>query len=464
MSSSEKPISPTRELLTLAWPLILSNSFSTIQVTIDRLFLSRYSPDSVSAAISSTMLFWTPFILFFCAANYTTTFVAQYTGAGRHKRVGAAVWQGIYFCILIGILFMAATPLAGWIVSITDHSLDLQKLETEYFVCLLWMGLPAMLTGAVSGYFSGRGRSQIVIWINLIGTIVHAILAYIMIFGKLGCPELGIAGAGWATVLASYASAFLGLGLMFRKKDREECGTISGWRFDSALFWRLMRFGLPSGMQWFFDMTAFTVFVLMAEWFSPAAMAATGYAITINNLAFLPMMGVAQAVSVLVGQKLGMDRPDLAEQRTWLGLKVSWCYMTSIALMYILVPSLFILPFQNDNATNWVEIAEMTRKLLWFVALYALFDSITLTMSFALRGAGDTFFVSMVSLVLAWPVMVVPTYASYFFGWGMYPPWAFAALYIALQASIFIWRFRGGKWKSMRVIEAAPVVPELATV
>src|SRR4051794_10683630 len=93
-----------REVLALAWPLIISNSFSTIQITIDRLFLSKLSPDAVSGATSAAMIFWTPFVLFQCTAMYVATFVAQYTGARRPNRVGPAVWQGLYFSVLAGVL------------------------------------------------------------------------------------------------------------------------------------------------------------------------------------------------------------------------------------------------------------------------------------------------------------------------------------------------------------------------
>ena len=133
-------------------------------------------------------------------------------------------------------------------------------------------------------------------------------------------------------------------------------------------------------------------------------------------------------------------------------------YMGSVALLYILVPDLFIAPFQGDNnAENWQLIADRVVVVLWFVAAFSVFDAANIVLSFALRGAGDTVFVSLVSLVLAWPVMVIPTYGAYKYGWGLYWAWGFASLYIAVQATCFLTRFRGGKWKAMRVIETAPV-------
>ena len=98
--------------------------------------------------------------------------------------------------------------------------------------------------------------------------------------------------------------------------------------------------------------------------------------------------------------------------------------------------------------------------LLRFVAVYSLFDSMNLVFSFALRGAGDTRFVTVLSLALAWPLMVVPTWAAWHYGWGLYWAWTFASAYVIALGFTFLLRFRVGKWKSMRVIESAPVVSD----
>jgi MATE family multidrug resistance protein len=170
---------------------------------------------------------------------------------------------------------------------------------------------------------------------------------------------------------------------------------------------------------------------------------------------------MGQAVSVLVGQRLGQDQPELAAKSTLSGFWLALIYMGSIAFLYVAVPSLFIDRFQSDkDSAEWQAVAAMIRTLLWFVALYCLFDAVNLIFSFGLRGAGDTLFVTCVSLLLSWPMMVIPTWAAWRYGWSFYWTWAFASFYIAAQAACFVLRFRGGKWKSMRVIEAIPAADE----
>jgi len=135
--------------------------------------------------------------------------------------------------------------------------------------------------------------------------------------------------------------------------------------------------------------------------------------------------------------------------------------MSSMAVLFVVVPSVFIDPFRNDtDPALWKTVAETVRVLLWFVAVYSLFNSIEIVYTFTLRGAGDTVFVTWVSLTLAWPIMVLPTYLAYIYGWGLYWAWGFASAYIIAIAIVFMLRFRHGKWKTMRVIEQAPAIVE----
>ena len=449
--------SALRSLLVLAWPLVVSNSFTTVQVFIDRLFLSWYDVDTATAAVLANTLFWLPYALLFPTAGYVATFAAQYTGAGRPHRVGPAVWQGIYFSVIAGLGMLALVPLAGPIFRLVDHAPEIQLLEVRFFRCLCWLALPGLLTATVSAFFSGRGQSVVVIAVNAAGLVVTAGLDYCLIFGRLGFPEWGIVGAGWATVAGAWASAVLGLALMFRPRYRRENATAAGWRFERPLFLRFLRYGLPSAAQWALDMTAFTAFLVIAGWFGTSELGATGLVLTINAVAFIPMLGVGQAVAILVGQSLGEDRPERAARMTWVGLAVAGSYMGAVAVLYVTLPTLFIAPFQGDNdPAKWHAIADRVVVLLWFVAAFSVFDAANIVLSFGLRGAGDTVFVSLVSLVLAWPVMVVPTWLAWKCGWGLYWAWAFASIYICLQATCFLVRFRGGRWKEMRVIE--PVV------
>jgi MATE family multidrug resistance protein len=451
------------ELLRLAFPLILSNSFLTLQLTVDRALLSQYESDAVAAALPAALLYWTPFALLQNIANYATTFVAQYKGAGRPTRVGPAVWQALYFAVVGGIAFLGLWPLAGSIVALGGHSPAIQELEITYFRCLIFAALPALVVAAANSFFAGRGDTWTVLLIDGVGMTVNIVLAYAWIFGHWGFAAGGIAGAGWATVVGSSTSALLALTLLLRPRFRATYHTVAGWRFDGPLFVRLMRFGLPNGMQWMLDALAFTVFMFLVGRLGDVELAASNVAFAINMVAIVPMLGIGQAVAVLVGQNLGRDRPDVAERSTWTGLGLASLYIGLVCVFYVLTPGLFLAAFRNEQAKG-VEVALWVPVLLRYVAVYSLCDSMNVIFSFALRGAGDTRFVTAMMLILAWPIMVGPTWAAWHYGWGLGWAWAFASAYIMALGVTFLFRFRAGLWKGMRVIEsAAPAVAVSST-
>jgi MATE family multidrug resistance protein len=451
------------ELLRLAWPLVVSSSFWTLQVTVDRVLLSRLSAEAVGAAMSGVLLFWAPLQLFQHTAGYATTFVAQYIGAGRPERVGPAVWQGLYVSLAGGVLFLGLVPLAGWLVALGEPPAGVGPLEERYFVCLCYSALPTAVTAAVSGFFAGRGDSYTVLLINGVGLVVNGVLGYLWIFGEWGFPAAGIEGAGWATVAGTAASAAVGLAQLWRRPYRKQYATLAGWHFEPGLCWRLLRFGLPSGLLYALDCAAFAAFTHLVGRLGAVPLAASSVAFTINMVAVLPMLGVSQGVAILVGQRLGEDRPDLAERSTWAGFRLTWLYMTAAAALFVLVPGLLAWPFRNDaDPAGWAAVAAEVPVLLRFVAVYSLFDSMNLVFSSALKGAGDTRFVTLVSVALAWPLMVLPTREALRRGWGLYACWGFASAYIIALALVFLLRFRSGKWQSMRVIETAPAAEPTA--
>jgi MATE family multidrug resistance protein len=450
------------ELLRLAVPLILSSSFMTLQITIDRALLSQYSSDAVAAAMPAALLYWTPLTLFQNIANYATTFVAQYTGAGRRERVGPAIWQALYFSVGAGIVFLGLLPLAGPLVALGGHSPAVQELEVKYFQCLCFAAPPALVLAAANSFFAGRGDSWTVLLNDAVGMSVNTLLAYGLIFGHFGLPGLGIVGAGWATVAGATTSAVFALVLLLRRRYRAEYCTLAGWGFDGELFRRLMRFGFPNGLQWMLDALAFTFFLFLIGRLGDVELAASNIAFSINMVAILPMLGMGQAVAILVGQRLGQDRPALGERTTWTGFWMAVLYIGSVAVLYAAAPGAFLFFFQSADE-KWGEVAQLVVVLLRFVAVYSLFDSMSIVFSFALRGAGDTRFVTLVALAMAWPIMVLPTWAAWQFGWGLYWAWAFGSAYIIALGVTYLLRFRAGKWKSMRVIEhAAPEQPAAA--
>jgi MATE family multidrug resistance protein len=448
------------ELLRLAWPFIISNGCWTMQLAFNRVLLSRAGCEGIGAVTVGTMLYWTPVCLLSNVAGYASIFVAQYVGAGQERRVGPAVWQGIHFSLAAGLAFLGLVPLAGPLMALAGHAPALQELEAAYFGCLGFSALPTLVAAAASSFFAGRGDSRTVLFINGTGFTVNGVLAYALIFGRWGFPAWGIAGAALATMIGSLAAALLALGLMLRPCHNATYRTWSGWRPDLALLGRLLRFGLPAGLMVALDYFAFAAFLLLVGRLGPAELAATSIAFTLNLIPILPVVGLAQAVAVLVGRRLGEGRPDLARRTTWVGFALAVSYTAGVAVLLCAAPEVLAGAFHAEGgAASWGDVTRHLAVLLRFVAVYSLFDCLTYVLSSALRGAGDTRFVAAVALGLSWPVMVLPSWVASHYGWGLYWAWTFASLYVILLSLAVLARFRQGRWQSLRVIGASGAVP-----
>jgi MATE family, multidrug efflux pump len=446
-----------REVLVVAIPLILSTASWSVQHFVDRMFLTWYAPEAIAAAMPAGMLQFSLVSIFMGTAGYVSTFVAQYYGAKKYQRIGPAIWQGIYISLIGGVVLLCVIPFGETLFNLIGHDKKIRPYEIAYFKVLCWGAGPYLASYAISGFFSGRGRTWPVMWVNTFTTAVNLILDYMLIFGRWGMPEMGIRGAGLATVIAGIFSLFAFLVLIASEKNNTTFATLRGWRYERNLFFRVLRFGLPSGIQFFLEMAGFTGFVLIVGRLGTASLAATNIAFNINTLAFMPMIGCGIAISVLVGQYLGADKPETARVSAYSGFYLSIVYMGSIALAYVLIPDMFVAPFAlKADPVIFQEIYGMSVVLLRFVAIYSLFDTLNIVFASAIKGAGDTRFVMFTTTILSLFVLILPTYVAVIvFDHGLMTSWIIATIYVSLIGIVYWLRFLNGKWLSMRVIESA---------
>lgn len=445
-----------REFLVIAFPMILSTASWSIQHFVDRVFLTWYSTDALAASLPAAMTNFVFVSLFLGMAGYVNTFVAQYVGAGRSWRVGPSLWQGAYLALFSAGVGLLVAQLATPLFDLVGHDAAVRSNEVTYFRILCYGVGPLTLSTAMSCFYSGRGRTWPVLAVNVAATVFNIVVDYVLIFGRWGAPEMGMRGAAWATVGSAIFTTLLFVLLLSRSSYRREFAIFSGWRFDRALFGRLLRFGGPSGLNFMLDILSFTLFILIAGRIGRLELTATNLAFNINSLAFMPLIGAGIALSTMVGQRLGRDDPAAAEYCTWTGVHLALGYMGVMALAYSLLPDLFLMPYGAGAQGPEFETArDMARQLLRFVAFYCVFDAAYMMFTAALKGAGDTRYVMLASLLMGVTIMVAPPLiAVEWFDAGVFVVWIFICAYLAAGAVVFYLRFRGGKWKSMRVIEA----------
>jgi MATE family multidrug resistance protein len=446
------------KLLRLSGPLILSQMGIMLMQIVDGVFLARYSETAIAAVGPSGMTFWLIGGLFMGLVGYSNTFVAQYVGAGQPGRVGSAVWQAVYLALVAGGILAYLSLFGEWFFELAGHAPEVRADEVVYFRILAWGGGVFLLSGAFSGFYAGRHDNVMLMVAHVAGGVTNAVFDALLIFGLLGFPRLGIAGAAWATVLAhAVQAAMLGIGF-FAPRFRREFNTWRGRGLEFGLLLRLIRFGFPNGVRYVIEIAAWTVFLLIIGKIDSTGLAASNIAWRINGMAFFPVIGLSIAVSMLVGQAQGAGRPDLARQATRRGLVLGQVWMTAAAALMVLWPGLLLRLFLGDTVVAAdSELYRLCVVLLRYVAVYCLLDNLNIIYMATLAGAGDTFWMLVVSgvahvlfaaalLILAW------------LGGGTESLWVAATVFICLLAGVWVFRFRSSAWEGKRVVESVSAV------
>jgi multidrug resistance protein, MATE family len=445
-----------KEILRISLPLVLSMGATTVMEFTDRIFLGRYSLDALAASMPAgiTSFLFTSF--FIGTAGYVNVFIAQYTGANDRKGVGASLWQGIYFSIFGAIAMALIALTAVRLFAFIGHVPEVQKLEVTYFRILCYGTGASILGTTLSCFYSGRGLTRNVMLVHIIGTLFNIPLDYAVINGVWGFPELGIQGAALATVMSWVLIASIFMVLIFNKKYNKRYGVWDIRQFNPVLFKRLMKFGIPGGVQFFLDILAFTFFILIVGRLGKQELAVTNLVMSINALSYMPMFGFSMGVSTLVGQAMGGGKPNLAVIAANATAHIALSYVFGLVLLFVFFPIPLIKLFlPADMAPAELKsIIDMGIILLRFVAAYLFFDSINIIYMGVLKGAGDSRFIMWSMGIASVLFLFIPVWVGVtHFGMGLYFSWTCITIYLFMLCLIIFTRFHKGKWKTIRIIE-----------
>jgi MATE family multidrug resistance protein len=448
-----------RTVFSVSLPLVLSMAATTVMEFTDRVFLANYSIEAIAAALPGGITAFLFSTFFAGVTSYLNVFIAQYTGAGSLSRIGSCVWQGIYFSILAAVILVALSFTADPLFRLGGHPLEIQRLESLYFrILCMGAGMNVLGTG-LACFFSGRGKTRPVMVISIIGMAFNIPLDYALINGIWIFPEMGIRGAGIATVCSWTLIAVLYCVLIFNRKNNRLYGVLSNRAFDAELSLRILRTGIPAALQFTMDVFAFTFFIFMVGRLGKVELAASNIAFSIESIAFMPAFGFSIGLSTLVGQALGRNDVEDAIRYTKQTICILLSYILLLDLLFFLAPHWVIKLFATAEGTSasYQQTMDQGIVLIRIMAIFISFDALYFIFTGVLKGAGDTRFIMWTIGIVTLVVMILPiTISVGFLGWGIYACWIILTLYVISLCSVSFLRYRQGKWKTIRVIEEIP--------
>lgn len=443
-----------RNLLIIAFPMIISQGSETVMMFVDRLFLADVSALHMTSAMSGGLSAFVFTAFFSGLVGYVNALTAQYYGSGKLQKCSQTAFQGIMLSFIVYPVLLLLIPPVKQLFIVMGHQPGQVKLEYQYYSILMLGSLLIVLRSTLAAFFLGIGKTKIVMISNVIGMCINIPLNYILIYGKLGFPALGIKGAAIGTICGSFTIAIILLAVYFSNKYNLKYYTRKFMKFNKKLMKKLLQFGLPAGGELFLSVFAFNIFVQLMHSYSPEVANSVSLTFTFDMMAFIPMIGIGVATTAIVGQQIGKGSRRDAIKATHIALKVAVTYASVMALLFLIIPgplvTLFAGKYSIEEKANIIPLAKL---LLRLASIYTLADAMQLVFGGALRGAGDTKWVLRMSLILHYVmaaiafvmIKVVKTKPEYV--WLV-----FITTVLTLGASFYL-RFRFGSWKKIELIE-----------
>ena len=443
-------------LVLLAGPIIGTMVSRTVMSFVDFWMVSKLGPEAMAAIMPAGISVWCMICFGFGVVTVTSTFVSQSLGRGELTECSRYTWQGLYLAVVLGLLVLPAWWAAPYYFAWAGHAPEVQRLEVVYFRVSLFSVVPIIAANVLANFFNGVHKPSVGLIAAVIANTFNVVGNYALIFGNLGCPAMGIAGAAWATAAASLLQFVILAAVWFGPAYARRYATRVAWRPSGSRMKRIIRVGLPVGVQFESDIFGFTVFtVFMVGGYGTAQLAANNLAFKFLEIAFMPVVGLSVALSAAVGEAIGRGRPDYARRVARWATGAAVGYMGLVGAVYLglryELPGL-ILDTPDPEVVAWAA------KLLVMCAVFQLFDAFGITLTGALRGAGDTFWPSLMTLGLTAVVfmgggLMVMRFAP---GLESVGPWLAATAFISTYAVVISFRWWYGPWERIDLFASRP--------
>ena len=429
-----------REVLGLAWPVMISMLSYTVMGVADTLFVGQLGTAPLAAVGLAAASVHLGYAFGNGMLRGVRVKVAQSTGAGEDDDARRFAWQGVWLALSLGGLVALFAPYGPLLFEQMGASLAVRELAAAYFGVRL-LGAPLLfLQLAFASWFQGRGDTRTPMVAHLLANGLNVALDPVLIFGLFGFPAMGIAGAAVATVVGfGSAAAFLAWHFV-RTAGRER-------PLEAAALGEIVTVGAPIGLRDLLEVGSWVAFTSLLARVGEVQLAAHVIAIRVVSVSFLPGYAVSEAVGVLTGQAVGARRPALAREATRSGFVLAVGIMAACALVFVAVPSPLIEVFGAEPAVVAVAV-----QLLYVAAVFQVFDAVAMVGIGALNGAGDTRVTMLIGVGCAWLVKLPAGVGlTLYAGLGAAGAWWALTLEIIVYAALALYRLRGSAWLEERI-------------
>jgi putative MATE family efflux protein len=444
----DAPLSMNRQLFLLAWPSLIENMLQTALVFVDLVFVGQLGPDAIAGVGLGAQLAFLLQVLFMGLAVGNTALVARYIGAKDKPEAEHIAKQSLLITAVLSVFiavigYVTSAPL----IDAMGATPEVTKIGGGFMsvVSIFAIALGVMFVGG--GTLRGSGDTFTPMLITGAINVINIVLDYLLIFGNFGFPNLGAVGSAVATSISRVIGAGLILYVLFRRGSVLKLPFWSGWHFHRDAVARIINIGGPTAIEQVVFQVGFIVFSAIAVNLGTADLAAQQIAFNIAGFSILPAFAFGVAGMTLVGQNLGAKNPERAEASAYQALKSGMVWMVLMGAGFFIWRSWLVGLYTND-----ADVQRLGEMCLTFIAFAQPFQCLSIVWGQALRGAGDTRATLLYTFIGIWVMRVGLGYVlGIGLGWGLLGMWiAWYADFVA-RALLVLFRFRAGKWKTIKV-------------
>jgi MATE family multidrug resistance protein len=431
-------------MTTLAIPVVLSELGWVAQGVVDTIMVGKLGPAAIGAVALGNAVYYTPSLFGIGLVLGLDTLVAQAYGRRDHEECHRWLAQGVYLACIVTpplMLLIAAVSFGFAHFGIVPQ---VAGMAGGYLRLLNWGTLPLLLYGATRRYLQGVGQVRVITVTYLLANLLNWFGNWVLIYGKLGFPALGVNGSAISTCIARLGMAVALLGFAWRYERTRGHPLFRHWAAPSLLrLQQLIRLGAPAAGQIILEVGAWNLATFSAGYLDPVALATHSIALNYASISYMVPLGVSAAAAVSVGHAVGAGDPERARRAGWLALMLG----TSFMLMAAVAPRPLIALYTHNP-----QVLAVGPTLLWVAAAFQIFDGIQTVSTGALRGLGETRVPMFANLVGYW-VLGLPLglLLCFVLHWGIYGLWIGLTLALIVIAVTLLLRWRRD---SMRLVLA----------
>lgn len=447
-----------KDIIRIAWPsfveLLLTQLTSMADLMMVGSMGGKAHPEIGTQALAAVGLTTQPkFLLMaaFIAMNTgVTALVARNKGTNNKEQANLVVRQGLAFTFLVTILLsilgtVFAKPM---VIFMGSTEAIVTKWATEYLQIQMIGFLSFALTSTITASLRAVGDSKTCMIYNLIANVVNVIFNWILIYGNLGFPELGVAGASIATVIGQIVAFAIAFVVILRGNGFLKLEFNLGFKPDKTVLSNMVSIGFPAMVEQLLMRAGMIIFAKTVAVLGTTAYATHQVCMNIQALSFMTGQAFAVSATTLMGQSLGKRRTDMAQAYCSRTRTVGFAFSILLALVFIFFGKGIVSLYNSD-----AEIIRIGGLIMLFVAFLQPVQSAQFIISGGLRGAGDTKSTAIYTFVTVLLVRPIAAIILVWAGFGLYGAWAALALDQIIRSALVLWRYNSGKWKTIKLKE-----------